>query len=361
MGHIDSDFRREILTAELKNNLKKIAGITLETECGFVPSPYNSATRNKLSMPFGIADGKTVLGFYKHDTHIVQPVVCKMSGTLSEKTAQIVADFANANRLSVYDQATGRGLLRHLVVREISGRASATLVINADCFDGERALADSLPENVDFFVCPNTKRNNVILGDSVRLVKGKSHIEVNVLGVTAELSPLSFFQVNDAVRDELYKRATELIRSDALVDLYSGIGITSNLAARKCKTVTAVECVPQAVADADRTAALNGNERKIKNICGDVAEVLSAGEIAAKDCDVLVDPPRKGCGIAVMRAVARLKPARLIYISCNHATMCRDIKEFIDCAGEYSLDTPTVFDMFPSTHHTETLVCLTRR
>lgn len=179
-----------------------------------------------------------------------------------------------------------------------------------------------------------------------------------MLGVKAEVSPLSFFQVNDHIRDELYTAAVGRLTAPTVVDLYSGIGITSNLAANAGKTVFAVECVPQAVEDADRTAAVNGNSNRIENICGNVEDILPHISDRVRGADVLVDPPRKGCGAAVMRAVSDIAPSRLVYISCNHATMCRDIAPLL--AEGYSLADCTAFDMFPDTHHVETLVTLER-
>ncbi|MDE5563320.1 MAG: 23S rRNA (uracil(1939)-C(5))-methyltransferase RlmD [Clostridiales bacterium] len=359
--HITPDYRKEVLIAELKNNLKKIANIDYDN-IGFEPYTATEPPRNKLSMPFGLIDGKVVLGLYRQNTHVVEPVSCAMSGELAKSIADIVCEFANKKRLPVYDEKSGRGLLRHLVVRTVGERASATLVINAQKCDGENELAKLLPDNVDFFVCPNTARNNVIMGNTVRLVKGNERLSVNVLGVKAELSPLSFFQVNDYMRDKLYAAAMNEVTSDTLIDLYSGIGITSNIAAKKCKKVIAVECVPQAVKDADYTAKLNGNADKITNVCGNVEDVLPriVGECGG-EVDVLIDPPRKGCGEAVARAIAEVKPKTLIYVSCNHATMCRDIRAFLDASPDYEITTVKLFDMFVGTHHAETLVCLKRK
>ncbi len=361
--HIDGKYRREALVGDLKNNLKKIAGIEYSPE--FVAG---DGARNKLSMPFGLSGGKTVIGMYRHGTHTVEPVDCGFMGELTRETVRVVLDAVNRRNISVYDEKSGRGLLRHLVIREIGGRASATLVVNGDGIgdDIEREIGDALQQSVDFFVCPNTRRNNVVMGDSVRLVKGEPRLPVNVLGVRAMLSPLSFFQVNDSIRDKLYEAAISCVNSPALIDLYSGIGITSNLAAKKCEKVIAVEVVPQAVEDADATAELNGNADKIRNICGTAEDVLP--DIAAGlncDVDVLVDPPRKGCGGAVMTAISNLAPKRLVYVSCNHATMCRDVRIFIDeCAAhgdDYEVCDCRIFDMFPQTHHVETLFCLSKR
>lgn len=360
-GHISPDYRKQILISDLQNNLKKIAKLDCPS-IEFVPSDPELPPRNKVSMPFGLVNGKIVLGLYRQNTHVVEPVSCAFAGALAQTAADTVCEFAQKKRLSVYDSASGNGLLRHLVIRTVGNRASVTLVINAQKFDGEKELALALPDNVDFFVCPNTKRNNVIMGDTVRLIKGNARLNVNVLGVKAELSPLSFFQVNDYIRDALYNRAIGHVCSDTLIDLYSGIGITSNLAAKKCKKVTAVECVPQAVKDADYTAKLNGNGDKITNVCGNVEDVLKRllGE-RGDSFDVLIDPPRKGCGEQIARAIAQVKPNTLIYISCNHATMCRDIRAFLDVAPDYEVRDCALFDMFAHTHHSEMLICLNQK
>ena len=359
--HLSSEYRKSALISDLKNNLKKIADIDY-SNIEFIQNTAAQPLRNKLSMPFGYSSGKVILGLYRQNTHVVEPVSCNMSGTLAKNIADIVCDFAHIKRLSVYNEKSGKGLLRHLVVRTVGDRASATLVINAQKFDCENELANVLPNNVDFFVCPNTARNNVIMGDTVRLVKGDARLKVEVLGVKAELSPLSFFQVNDYMRDRLYESAMNAVTSDTLIDLYSGIGITSNLAAKKCKKVMAVECVPEAVEDADYTAKLNGNADIITNVCGNVEEVLPRiiGECGGS-VDVLIDPPRKGCGEAVAKAIAEVGPNTLIYISCNHATMCRDVRAFLNVSPDYSVERVKLFDMFVGTHHVETLICLKRK
>ena len=360
--HISDDFRREMLISDLKNNLKKIAGLN-DVYCEFVPCEEKNGVRNKVAMPFGTAEGKTVVGLYRHGTHLLEAVDCKMLGPIGKSAVKTVVDFANEKKISAYIEKSGKGLLRHLVIREIGGRASVTLVVNGEGIGAlpERELSARLGDNVDFFISPNTARNNVIMGKTARLISGNATLSVNVLGVKAELSPLSFFQVNDKVRDMLYCAALKNVKAHTLIDLYSGIGITSNLAAKTCAKVYAVECVPEAVTDADRTAELNGNTDKIKNICGEAETVLPfLTEKISGGVDILVDPPRKGCGSAVMRAVVAAKPSSVIYISCNHATMCRDIAPLIsgEYGTEYSIDTVKLFDMFPHTHHSETLVVL---
>ena len=354
-AHYDGEYRRDALVGEIRNNLKKIAGVDF-SDIGFVAS--DCALRNKIAMPFCLRDGKVAVGIYRRGTHVVEPVTCRFANPDMLEIIKTVTAFADAERLDVYDEATGKGLLRHLVLRTLGGRTSAVLVINAERFAGEDRLAALLPDHCDFFISPNTCRGNVITGDTARLVKGNARLAVDVLGVKAEVSPLSFFQVNDDIRDKLYTAAVGRLTAPTVVDLYSGIGITSNLAANAGKRVLAVECVPQAVEDADGTAAVNCNSGSIENICGDVENVLPQISDRVRGADVLVDPPRKGCGAAVMRAIADMAPSRLVYISCNHATMCRDIAPLL--AGGYSLVDCTAFDMFPDTHHVETLVTLER-
>lgn len=357
MGHVSNTYRENTLVGELRNNLKKIAGREVN-DIEFVRFSGDGLPRNKLSMPFGISGGKVIVGLYRQNTHVVEPVVCMLASERMKTVANIVCEFANAHNISTYNEKSNKGVLRHLVMREIGRRISVTLVINrAEPQKWVSGLAAVLPEYVDFFVSPNTKRNNVILGDDVRLVRGNARLHAEILGVKAEISPLSFLQVNDEIRDKLYDAALDCIESDALIDLYSGIGITSNLAAKKCKRIVAVECVPQAVEDADRTAETNGNARVIKNICGNVDDIVAKLSEEYAGADVLIDPPRKGCGEGVMCAVRDMKPNRIVYISCNHATMCRDIAQLTD----YEITECKLFDMFPHTHHAETLVCLSRK
>ncbi len=366
MLHVTDEYRRDVLIGELKNNFAKIAGIDLE-RVEFVPSAFGR--RNKIAMPFGLVDGKVALGMYRYNSHTIEPVKCLMAGELTKTVINTVVDFANAEKLSVYDGKKD-GLLRHLVVREVGGRAAVAIVVNGDGLGKrlESKLAALLPDNVDLFICPNTRNNNVIMGDAVRLVKGSPRLGVEVCGVKAELSPLSFFQVNDEIRDKLYLDAVSSLHSDTLIDLYSGIGILSNLALRSCNKVYAVEIVPQATADADHTASVNGNSDRIQNICGSVEKVLPKFKDKAEcgeDTDIIVDPPRKGCGDGVMNSIAHFAPKTLIYISCNHATMCRDIKLFLDesklLGNEYGLDRVKIFDMFENTHHCETLAVFVRK
>lgn len=357
--HLDDGYRTQMLKDELENNLAKIANIAAP-DIRFVES--ETPHRNKIAMPFGVKDGKIILGMYAQNSHSLVPVGgCILPDALAASVIFAVAEFVNERKLSVYNESTGNGLLRHLVVRRAGERAQVTLVVNGERFEGENELYGRLPSRCDLFVSPNTRKNNVILGDSVRLVGGNDRLPVEVLGVKTELSPLSFFQVNDFMRDKLYADALAHVDGDKLIDLYSGIGITSNLAARKGARVTAVECVPQAVADADRTAEINGNENSITNICGEVRDVLPRIARGNENADVLVDPPRKGCGSEVMRAIAELSPRKLVYISCNHATMCRDIRAFLDAADGYELCDIGLYDMFCNTHHVETLLCLKRK
>ncbi len=361
MLHIDEKHRREILLAEIENNFKKIAGIDIAVNTFM---GCEAAVRNKYAMPFGYIGGKTVLGMYRRKTHAVEPVDCIMQSGRARFVAKLVCEFMNARRIGVYDGATGRGLLRHLVMREAGERMSVTLTVNGDGLGeaNEKALYKALPDYVDLFVSPDKSRNNLVMGDTVRLIGGRAKLETEVLGVKAELSPLSFFQVNDGVRDELYRAAIGNITAPVLVDLYSGIGITSNLAAKKCSRVIAVECVEAAVRDADRTAALNGNADRIENICGNVEDVLPKMTNEISGADVLVDPPRKGCTAAVMNAVAAISPSRFVYISCNHATMCRDIRQFIDASGgNYDVTDVSAFDMFPGSHHVEVVAVMQRK
>lgn len=357
--HIDDGYRKQTLVSELKNNLKKIAGIEFES-IGFVES--DTLMRNKIAMPFGYDKGRVTLGMYRQGTHSFVSVIdsCLLLNPNMRKISGIICDFANEFNIPCYNESTEDGILRHLVMRTVGGRTSATVVINAHDLYNESELYSRLSGvECDLFVSTNTRKTNVIFGDSVRLIGGEPVLKAEVMGVRAELSPQSFFQVNDCIRDKIYKAAIDHIQSDTLIDLYSGIGITSNIAASKCKSVISVELSPQAVKNAVHTAELNGNGKTIDTRCGSVEKIIN--DITVQDCDVIVDPPRSGCGGNVMRAIAQIHPKNLIYISCNHATMSRDISELITAAPDYSLISCDIYDMFPTTHHVETVVLLSRK
>lgn len=334
-----------------------------------IASPKLAGYRNKLQLPIAMKKGKIELGFFSENTHKVIPIDSCMQSSWSGSVIAAVRNWANDYELTAYDETTGRGLLRHVVAREIAGRIMITLVVTSL----RVPHVDKLIKNLDkhftdytLYLNLNDKATNVIMGDKLELVKGDKVLVGETLGIKYALTPLSFAQVNTGVMEMIYKQVVDNIENDeVVVDAYSGIGIMSCMIAKKATKVYGIEIVKDAVKDADETAKMNGLDKKIENVCGDCAEVLpdlikkvraeNAGNIT-----VVLDPPRKGCDERVLNATLKSKPNKIIYVSCNPATLARDLCVLAD-GGEYIIDTVQPYDMFPMTRHVETVAILTRK
>lgn len=364
MMHITLDEERRIKTAEIENNLSKIGGISREID-NFIDSPLELGYRNKAQFPFGRdKNGKIAVGYFKPNSHIFVPCTeCLLVGDFIKPIVSAVLDFCNLEGLSVYDETTHSGLLRHLVVRKVDKHNAITLVINGESIKNIDKLANKLPPEASLYLNVNKANTNVILGKQYKLIKGDMNLPVEVLGVKAKLAPDAFMQINDGIRDLLYNRAIELMGDGIAVDLYSGIGITTNLLAQKCEKVYSIEIVESACENARETARLNENTSKIEVICGDAAvEMPRLAMRINGEISVLLDPPRKGVDESVLKALLTLNPSKIVYVSCNHATMARDIALINSLSGDqYTISELNAYNMFPRTHHVETLACLKRK
>lgn len=334
--------------------------------------------RNKLQLPFGWTDGAVSLGFYKTGTHkVVSTGRCDLNGAWAEKLITVVKQWANAHRLSVYSEENRKGLLRHLVARYLEGKLQVTLVLNGEKIPFKNELYRALStefSDVGLYLSVNRGETNVILGD--RLVPIETHEQTfNVLGIEAELNPLSFLQVNNEIRDKLYLRVIKEIldggsaekTENIVVDAYAGIGILGAVLAKRGVRVENIEIVSEAVQDADRLAERNGVADFIKNTLGDAAELLPRmlPSICAEHPDasvtVVLDPPRKGCDRKVLEALvdcADIIAPKIIYISCNPATLSRDLSVLQE---KFTLCSVEPYDMFPGTPHIETMVVLVKK
>lgn len=364
MMHITLYEERRIKTAEIENNLSKIGGISREIDT-FIDSPLELGYRNKAQFPFGRDNnGKIAVGYFKPNSHIFVPCTeCLLVGDFIKPIVGAVLDFSNLEGLSVYDETTHSGLLRHLVVRKVDKHIAITLVINGESIKNIDKLANKLPPEASLYLNVNKANTNVILGKQYKLIKGDMNLPVEVLGVKAKLAPDAFMQINDGMRDLLYNRAIELMGDGIAVDLYSGIGITTNLLAQKCEKVYSIEIVESACENARETARLNENTSKIDVICGDAAvEMPKLAMRINGEISVLLDPPRKGVDESVLKALLTLNPSKIVYVSCNHATMARDIALINSLSGDqYIISELNAYNMFPRTHHVETLACLKRK
>lgn len=331
--------------------------------------PYHY--RNKAQFPFGRnREGRIVTGFYAGRTHTIVPGTdCAIGVPENKQILELILDFIEKHGIAPYDETTGKGLLRHALIRKgfATGELMVCLVINGRSFPHVEELADRLfeiPGMTSFSLNVNQKNTNVILGEEVIPVRGQTYITDRIGGVSYQISPLSFYQVNPVQTEKLYRTALEyagLTGGETVWELYCGIGTISLFLARGAGQVYGVEVVPQAVEDARRNADLNGITNVVFYL-GKAEEVLP--EKYEKDgirADVIVvDPPRKGCDSACLETMLRMEPERIVYVSCDPATLARDLK--ILCAdGRYELSKVQPVDMFPHTAGIENVAQLFRR
>lgn len=357
---------------KVKNNLIRIGGFEetfveriMEEPVG-MEEPFHY--RNKAQFPVGTGkDGRLTAGFYAGRTHtIIENRDCLLGVGENKQILDIVLKFCEEKRVPAYDETTGKGLLRHVLIRKgfSTGQIMVCLVINGVSLPDEKELADRLFSQVKgmtgFLVNSNTEMTNVIMGKKIRLIRGKERIEDTIGSLRFSISPLSFYQVNPVQTDRIYSQAlayAQLSGKETVWDLYCGIGTISLFLAQKAKEVYGVEVVAQAIDDARQNAAANG----IHNahfFVGKAEEVLPRKyEQEGIYADVIVvDPPRKGCDEACLSTMVQMRPKRIVYVSCDSATLARDLKYLTQ--NGYVLEKGRIFDNFPQSVHVETVVAL---
>ncbi|MGN0255294.1 MAG: 23S rRNA (uracil(1939)-C(5))-methyltransferase RlmD [Chordicoccus sp.] len=334
--------------------------------------------RNKAQYPVGMVEKNTRLaaGFYAGRTHTLIPVTdCLLTPVENAHILETVLAFAEKWRIPAYDEKTGQGLLRHILVRKgfATGQILVCFIINGRELPHSEELVDELrriPGVTSICLNINTKRTNVILGSRVIPLWGDPWIEDVLGGLRFRISPLSFYQVNPVQCEKLYGealKAAALTGKETVYDLYCGIGTISLFLARHAKAVYGVEIIPDAIRDAKENAERNGIENA-HFYTGAAEDLVVRGRFDEKTpcppADVVVlDPPRKGCAPELIDAVLRMAPERVIYVSCDPATLARDLKRFHDGNGTVSYAPAYVqpTDMFPETTHCENVCLLERR
>ena len=361
--HMD---RAEELAAKrqrVQDALARIGGsaVTVESIDGGEPLHY----RNKSQYPVA-ADGS--VGFYKARSHQVIPVErCRIQKPQADKAAQALRDYIRLYGVSCYDEKTRRGLVRYLYVRTNgAGQSLLCVLVNGKKLPHERELVDLLrqavPETVGVVLGVNTQPTGAVLGQEYRTLWGADVLTDTLCGLTFRLSVPSFYQVNREMAEVLYRRAVEfagLTGTETVLDLYCGAGTITQVMARHAGRVIGAEIVPEAIEDARANAQRNGVEN-VEFFCGDASAV--AADFAAKGLrpDVIcVDPPRKGLAPEVVQAAAQMAPKRIVYVSCDPATLARDVKLFAQ-AG-YRANRAAAVDMFPGTANVETVVLLSHK
>ena len=364
-------YRAELAAKErrVKDAMSRIGGLEDLTIRPIVGSEHPDGYRNKAQIPIGrTADGKITMGFYASRSHrIVRCERCLLQPEPFELAAHIFEKWAQTSGESVYDETTGKGKLRHLYLRfaEATGEMMVCVVVNGNGLRGERELSDALRAGVpglkSVMIDSNREKTNVVLGKKLRTVWGQDFITDRLCGLEFRISPLSFYQVNRGQAERLYRMAAQyagLSGRETLLDLYCGTGTIGLSMAKDARRVIGVEVVEQAVKDAEANAARNQIENA-EFLCMDAAKAAEQLEQQGTRPDVVVlDPPRKGCSRELISTVARMKPDRIVYVSCDPATLARDLKLFSGLG--YRAEELTPVDMFPRTEHVECVALMSR-
>ena len=381
---------------KVSSDLIRIGGFSAETVEAVMEAPLFSEKpyryRNKMEIPVGRdRNGHLTAGFYASHSHRIVPAAdCMLGACVNRQIIEIVLAHMMRCDIEPYDETTGHGLVRHIMTRigEGTGEIMVCLVLNGRHLPGAQELADALfgiRGVVSFLINVNENRTNVILGEETIVVRGKDQVTDVLCGLSFRISPRSFYQVNHDQAQRLYEKVLEyadLHGAQTVWDLYCGIGTISLCLAREAGQVYGVEIVPEAVRDAEENAALNG----ITNVhffCGKAEEVFAremaqasgaetdgdgtAGSgtaaggqgISVRPDVAVVDPPRKGCDGALLQTLLDMRPDRIVYVSCDSATLSRDLK--ILCAQDYRIERACVCDQFSQTVHTESVVKLARK
>ena len=364
--HMDYAEETRLKAERVRSCLNRIGGENLE-QIPILSAPTCHGYRNKAQYPVSSRKGKAFAGFFKAGTHsVVENDRCLILPPEMDQVKDIVIAHMNRFRIPAYDEATHTGLVRHIYVRRgvVSEQVLVCLAVNGRRLPHGPELIEELKQVPGFttlVLSVNTNKGNTILGDEFITLYGPGTIEDTLCGLTFRLSPRSFYQVNHHQAQRLYAAAIEqagITKADTVLDLYCGVGTITLAMAGAAGKVIGVEVVPQAVEDARENAKRNGIENA-EFFCGDAG--AAALELEAKGIKadvVVVDPPRKGLNADTIEALSRFAPRRIVYVSCDPATLARDVALLKERG--YHLKNALAADLFPRCAHVETVVCLSK-
>ncbi len=368
LQHLSYEEEVRIKGRWIADALSRIGGMEIPLEA-MHPSPQSTGYRNKAQYPIGQGPDGAFCGFYAPRSHTIVPCGgdCLLQPPFFGEIARAVCGYIDQSGQRPYDEKAHRGLFRHLYLRwgEATGQVMVCLVVNGQSIPQPRLLISRVlaacPQVTSILLNVNTGRTNVILGKETKALFGEPVIRDVLAGVEVEISPLSFYQVNHQGAELLYRQAAELAAlspGETLLDLYCGAGTIGLSMAKEAKELIGVEAVESAVRDAERNAARSGI-RNARFLCADAGKAAARLEAEGlRPAVVVLDPPRKGCDEATLSAVARMAPERIVMVSCNPATLARDLRRL---AGEgYRVRSVRGVDMFPRTVHVETLALIQR-
>ena len=388
------DYQAQLLhkATVVKDALRKIGGLNVDVPMA-IKSDFPYGYRNKLQLPVGVdKDGQTVIGFYAEHSHRIVPLTaCAIHPEWAEKLIAVVKEYMTVCAVKGYDEQNKTGMVRHIVAREIEGKFIITIVTAKRNLPNVPYLIGALSKEFrafSLYLNINDADTNVIFGKEFQLVHGRGFFEGKEQGIRYEAGPVTFLQVNENVRKKLYKDALKSVCADGdevVIDAYSGGGLLTAMIAKKAKRVYGIELEKEASRCADSLKEKN-NLTNMTNICGYVEEHLSAvmEKEKGEKLRLILDPPRAGIARSVVKALLASGLEKLTLISCNPATLARDLGiltgRLIEKEGElvknpayegvadgetlsgyYAIERIQPYDMFPQTKHIETIVCLTRK
>ena len=392
LQHLDYGAQLLHKATVVKDALRKIAGLSIPVPAA-IKSDFPYGYRNKLQIPVGVdKDGNTVIGFYAEHSHRIVPTnTCAIHPGWAEKLIAIVKRYMTECAVKGYDEENKKGSIRHIVAREIGGKYIVTLVSAKRELPNVSYLIGLLSERFSEFslyVNFNDSDTNVIFGKEFQLVHGAGIFEAEEQGIRYEAGPVTFLQVNENVRTKLYKDALKSVcetGEEVVIDAYSGGGLLTAMLATQCKRVYGIELEPEASKCADSLKEKNGLWN-MTNICDYVEEKLPSvlEKEKGETLRLILDPPRSGIARSVLKALLESGIPKLTLISCNPATLARDLgilsgrlierdgeliknpayeklTEEKTLSGYYAIEKIQPYDMFPQTKHVETLVCLARK
>jgi len=368
LQHMSYEAQLQYKTQQVKDALERIGGLNGVAVHDTIGMEDPWRYRNKAQFPVGM-DGDVMIGFYANRSHeIIDTPQCSIQDAVNDNVIQTVREFIKKYDISVYDENTGKGIIRHIVTRKgfKTGEVMVCIVINGDSLPCGKALVEMLRARTDglksVVVNINKKKTNVILGERNIVIFGEEAIYDYIGEFKFRISPLSFFQVNPVQTEVLYGKALEyadLKGDETVFDAYCGIGTISLFLSRKAKKVYGIEIVPQAINNAKENARLNG-VKNVEFLVGESEIVIPELYRKGIKADVIVvDPPRKGCDEKLLEVITEMSPEKVVYVSCNPATLARDLKYLSERGYEVREVQPV--DMFPQTSHVETVVLMSKK
>lgn len=353
--HLSHDEQMRFKQNKVSRLLKTIAKLDTTVEkCISLNEFYY---RNKIALPVQNQE----VGLYRKNSHNIVPIEnCIITKPWNETIIKLIKQFITTYNISCFNDETKKGLIKHIVAREIDGEILITIVINGTSLPHESDLIKLICKNiknVNINLNINKLNNNVILGKEWKDLYGKNYLVANEYGINYPVSNASFYQINDQIKKCIYDKCLSLIPpSYTCLDAYSGAGLLSGIISKKAKHCYGVEIIPEATKNADLLKKQN-NLTNLTNINGDCSKVIPelVKKLKNEKLIITLDPPRKGCDKNVITAITSVLPEKIIYISCDPATLARDAKLILD-SENYTVSLVQPYDMFPQTAHVETLM-----